>query len=85
MQDLLEILRAMASKRDQVENRRELFHEVAERVVKHACSAFAAKPDGEMKDSTPPAATTKPAKKVETPLEAMCWALLSSNEFLFLN
>jgi len=45
MQDLLEILRAMASKRDQVENRRELFHEVAERVVKHACSAFAAKPD----------------------------------------
>ena len=24
-------------------------------------------------------------KKVETPLEALCWALLSSNEFLFLN
>jgi len=51
-------------------------------------SAFAAKPDGEAKDtmSSAPAAPAKPAvKKVETPLEALCWALLSSNEFLFLN
>jgi hypothetical protein len=31
-----------------------------------------------------PAAPPKP-KAVETPLEALCWALLSSNEFLFLN
>ena len=45
MKDLLEILRAMASKKDEVESRRELFHEIAERVVKHACSAFGAKPD----------------------------------------
>jgi cytochrome c553 len=52
-------------------------------------AAFAAKPDGEAKDSTPqPASSMAPAakqKKVETPLEALCWALLSSNEFLFLN
>jgi len=45
MKDLLEILRAMASKKDEVESRRELFHEIADRVVKHACSAFGAKPD----------------------------------------
>jgi len=45
MKDLLEILRAMASKKDEVESRRELFHEIAERVVKHACNAFGAKPD----------------------------------------
>ena len=29
--------------------------------------------------------TDSAVKKVETPLEALCWALLSSNEFLFLN
>ena len=45
MQDLLEILRAMASKRDEVESRRELFHEIAERVVKHACTTFGTKAD----------------------------------------
>ena len=45
MKELLEIVRAMASKKDEVENRRDLFHEVAERVVKHACSTFGAKPD----------------------------------------
>jgi hypothetical protein len=45
MKDLLEILRAMASKKDEVENRRELFHEIAERVVKYAGGAFGAKPD----------------------------------------
>ena len=45
MKDLLEILRAMAAKKDEVESRRELFHEVADRVVKHACGAFGAKAD----------------------------------------
>jgi len=45
MQELLEIIRAMASKKDEVENRRKLFHEIAERVVKHACGAFGAKQD----------------------------------------
>jgi hypothetical protein len=45
MKELLEILGAMVSKKDEVENRRELFHEVAERVVKHTCSAFGAKAD----------------------------------------
>ena len=45
MKDLLEILRAMASKKDEVESRRELFHEIAERVVKHTCTAFHAKAD----------------------------------------
>jgi cytochrome c553 len=50
-------------------------------------AAFVAKPDGEAKDTmSAPAAPAPPAvKKVETPLEALCWALLSSNEFLFLN
>jgi hypothetical protein len=53
-------------------------------------AAFAAKPDGEAKDSMSSAPAAAPAatpavKKVETPLEALCWALLSSNEFLFLN
>jgi len=53
-------------------------------------AAFAAKPDGEAKDSMTSApaaapAATPVAKKVESPLEALCWALLSSNEFLFLN
>jgi hypothetical protein len=42
---------------------------------------MAAKPDAST--DAPPA---KPAAKtVETPLEGLCWALLSSNEFLFLN
>ncbi len=49
--------------------------------------AFAAKPE------TPPGAMDAPAeaapkikaKKTETPLQALCWAVLSSNEFLFLN
>ena len=35
----------MAAKKDEVESRRELFHEVADRVVKHTCGAFGAKPD----------------------------------------
>ena len=33
----------------------------------------------------PAPATAPVVKNVETPLEALCWALLSSNEFLFLN
>ena len=45
MKELLEIVRAMAAKKDAVENRRELFHELAERVVKHCTAAFGAKPD----------------------------------------
>ena len=57
--------------------------------VSYKQAAFAAKPDGETKDSmSAPATPAAPAvkeKKVETPLEALCWALLSSNEFLFLN
>ncbi len=48
--------------------------------------AFAAKPDSEMKTDSPAAAQPSPApKQPESPLEALCWALLSSNEFLFLN
>ncbi|MCU1336138.1 MAG: hypothetical protein JWO19_1719 [Bryobacterales bacterium] len=46
--------------------------------------AFDAKPQRESKMEAAPAAPPKP-KPVETPLEALCWALLSSNEFLFLN
>jgi mono/diheme cytochrome c family protein len=48
--------------------------------------AFAAKPDSEKKTDSPAAAQPSPApKQPESPLEALCWALLSSNEFLFLN
>jgi len=32
-----------------------------------------------------PESAAKAAKRPESPLEALCWALLSSNEFLFLN
>ena len=57
--------------------------------VRLSAVAFAAKPDGDAtKDSMssmPAPAPAPTAKKVETPLEALCWALLSSNEFLFLN
>jgi len=59
--------------------------------VSFKAAAFAAKPDGDAtKDSMSSAPAPAPAaapvvKKVETPLEALCWALLSSNEFLFLN
>jgi hypothetical protein len=37
--------------------------------------------DAASKAETP----SKAAKHAETPLEALCWALLSSNEFMFLN
>ena len=49
--------------------------------------AFNAKPAGggsSMDAATAPTVAAK-AKTVETALEAMCWALLSSSEFLFLN
>ena len=73
----------------------ELLREPATAPVKHDVSmpstALAAKPapeSGGVGTSTP-AEETKPAsaatKGPETPLEALCWALLSSNEFLFLN
>jgi mono/diheme cytochrome c family protein len=54
--------------------------------------AFAAKPDSSTKTEPPAAASPEPPaagppapKQPESPLEALCWALLSSNEFLFLN
>jgi hypothetical protein len=57
--------------------------------IRLSAVAFAAKPDGDAtKDSMSSMPAPAPApvvKKVETPLEALCWALLSSNEFLFLN
>ena len=47
--------------------------------------AFAAKPDGVAAASAVTPADPPKSKSVETPLEGLCWALLSSNEFLFLN
>jgi cytochrome c553/mono/diheme cytochrome c family protein len=54
--------------------------------VNYKTVALNAKPAGaSTMDAAPsPAPAAKP-KPVETPLEAMCWALLSSSEFLFLN
>ena len=45
MKDLIELLAAMASKRDEVDNPLELFLDVADRVVKVVCSQFGNKPD----------------------------------------
>lgn len=45
MNDLVEILRAMASKKGEVDSPRELYLDMAERVVKAAVSLFGAKPD----------------------------------------
>lgn len=45
MNDLLDILRAMAQKRDEVADRRELFLDMAERVVKHVSSVFGTRAD----------------------------------------
>lgn len=45
MKELVELLEAMAAKRAEVKDPRELLLEMAERVVKHACGAFAAKGD----------------------------------------
>jgi hypothetical protein len=66
----------------------ELLHDTTAPAVKadagYKAVAFDAKPQAESKMDAAPAAPPKP-KAVETPLEALCWALLSSNEFLFLN
>ena len=45
MQDLLDILEAMAKKKAEAENPRELFLNMAERVVRSVCAAFATKND----------------------------------------
>jgi hypothetical protein len=62
----------------------ELLHAPAPAPMKASVTAFAAKP---APDPAPVTETKSPAspKTPETPLEALCWALLSSNEFLFLN
>ena len=45
MKDLLDILAAMASKKGEVSDRRELLLDMAERVVKAACAMFGCKSD----------------------------------------
>lgn len=45
MEDLLEILRLMASRKDAVADRRELFLDLAERVVKYVSSTFGTRSD----------------------------------------
>jgi hypothetical protein len=45
MQDLIDLLKAMAGKRSEVDNPLELFLEMAQRVVKHASAEFGTKPD----------------------------------------
>jgi len=45
MNELVEIVAAMAAKKGEVENPRELFLDMAERVVKAVCSMFGAKSD----------------------------------------
>ena len=45
MKELVEIVAAMAAKKGEVENPRELFLDMAERVVKAVCSMFGAKSD----------------------------------------
>jgi hypothetical protein len=45
VQDLVDTLAAMASKKGEVQDRRELFLDMAERVVKTVCQAFGAKSD----------------------------------------
>jgi hypothetical protein len=45
MNDLLDILQAMAAKKAEVPDAKELFLDMAARVVKHVCGAFAAKND----------------------------------------
>ena len=45
MKELLEILDAMTSHKGDVENPRDFYHEVAERIVKHVTGAFACRPD----------------------------------------
>lgn len=45
MNDLIELLAAMAAKRDEVDNPLELFLDVADRVVRNVCSQFGTKID----------------------------------------
>lgn len=45
MENLLEILHLMASRKDAVSDRRELFLDMAERVVKHVSAAFGTRAD----------------------------------------
>ncbi len=45
MQDLLEILGAMAAKKAEVDNPRELYLDMAERIVKNVCGSFGTKND----------------------------------------
>jgi mono/diheme cytochrome c family protein len=61
--------------------------EPAKAEANYQAVAFNAKPagGGSTMDTAPAPASAAKAKPVETPLEAMCWALLSSSEFLFLN
>ena len=57
-------------------------------VVNYQPVALNAKPAGGAStsmDAAPAAGKPAKAKVEETPLQALCWALLSSNEFLFLN
>ena len=46
MNDLLDILRAMAGKKGDVDNALELFLDMAQRVVKYTSGEFGTKPDG---------------------------------------
>jgi hypothetical protein len=48
-------------------------------------SSFAAKPAPAEISIAPAAVPEAPAISADSPLKALCWALLSSNEFLFLN
>ena len=45
MSELTDILAAMAAKKAEVQNPRELFLDVADRIVKHVCAGFGAKGD----------------------------------------
>jgi len=53
-----------------------------------AAGGLAAKPEGvpdAMAESTPAAKDKEPKVEKLAPIESLCWALLSSNEFLYLN
>lgn len=45
MKELIEILAAMAAKKGEIDNPRELFLDLAERIVKHVSASFGAKSD----------------------------------------
>jgi hypothetical protein len=50
-----------------------------------SAARFAAKPEAAAAAVAPSAEPQKPAKSAASPLKSLCWALLSSNEFLYLN